>query len=81
MQENLYYFVTVHAYAPINVNPGREGGVRANCGDFLSGPRVGIFDRLTLISENILKKPEPIFSRTQSMPVRRLGANLRTGIL
>ena len=32
---------------------------------FLSGPRVGIFDRLTLISDDILKKPEPIFEQTE----------------
>ena len=28
-------------------------------------PRVGIFDRLTLISDDILKKPEPIFEQTE----------------
>ena len=60
--------------APINVNP-EGGGGRAKGGDlinqvvpwvriwtdtfFLSGPRVGIFDRLTLISDDI-------HSRTQS---------------
>jgi hypothetical protein len=33
---------------------------------FLSGPRVGIFDRLTLISEDILKKPEPILEQTEN---------------
>jgi hypothetical protein len=32
---------------------------------FLSGPRVGIFDRLTLISDDILKKPEQIFEQTE----------------
>ena len=32
---------------------------------FLSGPRVGIFDRLTLISDDILKKPDPIFEQTE----------------
>ena len=66
--------------APINVNP-EGGGGRAKGGDlinqvvpwvgiwtdtfFLSGPRVGIFDRLTLISDDILKKPEPIFEQTE----------------
>ena len=55
--------------APINVNP-EGGEVWAKGGDlinqfvpwvristdtfFLSGPRVGIFDRLTLISDDIL---------------------------
>ena len=35
---------------------------------FLSGPRVGIFDRLTLISDDILKKPEPILEQTLTRP-------------
>ena len=34
-------------------------------GRSVSGPRVGIFDRLTLISDDILKKPEPIFEQTE----------------
>ena len=32
---------------------------------FLSGPRVGIFDRLTLISDDVLKKPDQIFEQTE----------------
>ena len=60
-------------YALINVNPeGGGGGVGQRVGIwtdtfFLSGPRVGIFERLTLISDDILKKPEPIFEQTEDL--------------
>ena len=63
------------------LTPRGGGGGRAKGGDlinqmvpwvgiwtdtfFLSGPRVGIFDRLTLISDDILKKPEQIFEQTE----------------
>ena len=60
--------------APINVNPKRGGGGSGKGPDLINQfdpwvgiwtdtfcPRVGIFDRLTLISDDILKKPEPIF--------------------
>ena len=65
------------------LTPRGGGGGRAKGGDlinqvvpwvgiwtdtfFLSGPRVGIFDRLTLISDDILKKPEQIFEQTEDL--------------
>jgi hypothetical protein len=55
-------------YAPINVNPINQVvpwvGIWIDT-FFLSGPRVGIFERLTLISDDILKTPEPIFEQTE----------------
>ena len=75
-----YHGLSYYAPINVNPEGGGGGG-RAKGGDlmnqvvpwvgiwtdtfFLCGPRVGIFDRLTLISDDILKKPEPIFEQTE----------------